>query len=84
MGRERRGFRTGKRPADLQHDILGIVAASPGAPLVELLGEIGSRLAAKRRIGRADPFAARAVARGAGSKTARRIATMIETGNRLG
>ena len=70
--------------ADPQHHIARIVAALALPPLVHLLGEIARRLAAERRVSRAQPLAGEAVARRAAWQPARRIAAEIERRGRGG
>lgn len=64
--------------ANPQHHIAGIVAPPGFAPLVELVSQIGGRLARKRRISRAKALPAVAVTGGARLYPAARIAVMIK------
>ena len=64
--------------ADPQHHIAGIVAPPGFAPLVELVGQIGRRLACKRWISRTKTLSVIAVTGGARLYPSARIAFMIK------
>lgn len=78
MGCNRTNLRRCELAADRQHQIARVVASFAGAPLAQLLGEIGGRLSAERRVARANSFTVVAVTGRAGKQAARRIALAIE------
>jgi hypothetical protein len=78
MSRNRADLGGRQAAADHEHQIVGIVAAFAPLPLAQLLGEIGGRLPAERRVGRADALAVAPVAAAAGGDAARGVARGIK------
>ena len=65
IGRESHGFMSSKLEADLLHDIAGVAASASQAPLMQLVCQIGRRLASEWRIAAADTLAPSPMATGA-------------------
>lgn len=78
ISRDSLGVLWRQAPADVEHQIFGIVPPITAPPCSNLLGKIGGRLTAEWRVGGADTAPIVAVARRAGGNAAAGVAVMVK------